>query len=227
VEAWSSERAWHRTRSWEARERAQAAPFVERFVPVAGDVLALGDDDAAVLEQRVDALDAHTFEAFARQAIDIARASLGALAVVPPPPGVTIDANRARAVAAQAGGTYHPGDARLRGAVGERSFEAAVAFDGARPSAYRAVVAPFQGGPLWIDAARTPDALAALPEAARNVVMQLPGGVTVHVGEERASAFFPPGRDGTLRVDPDAVWRTAQLLAALEGALRPSSGPFR
>jgi hypothetical protein len=219
--------AWDPQHDVAGREAAQIRAFLAPLALVSGGLSMSATDDAIELERRDPTMDHTSLTQFVDE-IDAVLSELpGALAAIPPPSGTSVDRTEAIRLARLSRGTFHPGDLALRGAIDDRSFEAGLVFEGARPVVLRVTVTSLPEGSLHVGPSREAEALAALPEAVRALVASLPVGVTISIDGGRGHAVVAAPATPLFGVDHERSIALAGTVVALSRALSPDRGPFR
>lgn len=225
---------WDRVHRVDAREAAQALPFLRQLVPTPriGDLVRWSDDEI-VFERKVVAV---SVEDLARAMSELARLA-GAIAaarpLIAPPGALSVDLDGWRSLAERLGAALCAGDLSIEGTLDATRVVIGLVFDDdRRPTAMRAFVGdpkraseraretklalarPSSGAATLDQTSRTSSLLASWPEDI--VELELADGV--------AAASLPVDGAGT---DATRVRELIRHLQALLASLDESTGPYR
>ncbi len=221
IEAWASRHIAT------ARDRAQATGLVASLAAVAPSF----DWHASDTEIAISSEESGDGEANLRTLVERVEALFDACEAarssVPSPRDVSLDRERALAIARRLRGRFQPGDCALRANLDERAFSARVRFSRARPAGIEIAVEPVESAALDLTLPRDPSTLASLPGEARALVDARLGGLEVMLREGRASAFLPAPDTAPLLVDHERSLAIAEALIALGRVLSGAQVPFR
>lgn len=225
---------WDRVHRVDARDAAQAVPFLRPLVPTPG----LGDlvrwtDEEIVFERAVNAVSVEDLARHVDGLIRLAGKLEQARALIAPPSGIPVALDDWRKLAERLAGTLGVGDLSIAGTLDTTPVELGLLFDEQqRPMQMRVTVGDTK---LATERAREVTLSLARPSAATAggstserlasiLASWSPDIVSLELAKGVASASLPVSAGGS---DATRVRELVRNLQALLGALDDATGPYR